>query len=369
MMKRKARALSLLFLFALLFTGATATRAQQVGEGFGPGCTSDVGDQRPLSQCCQSRACAQTAQFRSKLVGASLPYRVIVPPSYNAPAEGQQRYPVIYLLHGFGGHYTDWLSKTKLLQYASAYRFIIVTPEGNDSWYTDSASVPTDKYESYILQELMTDVQGRYRTIESREGRAIAGLSMGGYGALKFGIKHPELFAFAASLSGALGAAVWTENDLRQFGAALPRSVMQTFGPTGSETRAANDLMKLVREFPAARLASLPYFYLDCGTEDGLLPFSRALTDLLRERKIPYEYRELPGQHNWTYWDAQVLEVLRVAAQKIPQARSSIASASSTDSTDSVASTVSVASVNVRRSHAARPSLSSRSSRQRFSRA
>jgi putative tributyrin esterase len=144
---------------------------------------------------------------------------------------------------------------------------------------------------------------------------------MGGYGALKFGVKHPEMFALAASLSGALGAAVWTEDDLRNFGTALPRSIMETFGPAGSQTRAANDLMKLFREFPAARLSSLPYIYLDCGTEDGLLPFSRSLADLLQERKIPHEYRELPGAHNWAYWDAQVREVLSVAAQRIPQAR------------------------------------------------
>ena len=66
---------------------------------------------------------------------------------------------------------------------------------------------------------------------------------------------------------------------------------------------------------------ALPYLYLDCGTEDQLLPFSRSLADLLLQRKIPHEYRELPGNHNWQYWDAQVREVLRVAAQKIPQAR------------------------------------------------
>jgi S-formylglutathione hydrolase FrmB len=138
---------------------------------------------------------------------------------------------------------------------------------------------------------------------------------------LKFGVKHPEMFAFAGSFSGALGAASWTENDLRNFGTALPRSIMETFGPAGSRTREDNDLMKLVREFPAARLNSLPYFYLDCGTEDALLSFSRSLAEMLHERKIPHEYRQLPGNHNWAYWDMQVREVLRVASQKIPQSQ------------------------------------------------
>jgi putative tributyrin esterase len=316
-MMKKVQALSLL-LFILIIPAASC--AQQ-GEGFGPGCTSDIGDKGELKNCCSVRACVQTVQFKSRLINATLPYRVIVPAYYSKPEQEKQRYPVLYLLHGFTGHYDNWVEKTKLTEYASQYKFIIVTPEGNNGWYTDSASVPADKYESYFLQELIPDVQSRYRTVESREGRAIAGLSMGGYGALKFGVKHPSMFAFAASFSGVLGAAVWSENDLRNFGTELPRSVMQTFGPLGSQTRASNDLMKLLREFPAARLGELPYFYLDCGTEDALLPLSRSFADLLLERKIPHEYRELPGSHDWAYWDAQVREVLRIAAQKIPQAQ------------------------------------------------
>lgn len=280
-----------------------------------------------LTACAQTAQVApvtrvETVQFKSKLVGATLPYQVALPASY--PAKGKEqpaRYPVLYLLHGFTGHYDNWLSRTKLTEDAAAYNFIIVTIEGNNGWYTDSASVPGDKYESYVIQELIPDVQSRYRTIESREGRAIAGLSMGGYGALKFGVKYPQMFAFAASFSGALDAAVWTENDLKNFGTDLPRSIMETFGPAGSPTRAANDLTKLVREFPSERLKELPYFYLDCGTEDGLLIFSRRLADLFVQRKIPHEFRQLPGTHNWAYWDAQVREALRVAAQKIPQAR------------------------------------------------
>lgn len=264
----------------------------------------------------------ETVQFKSKLVGKTLPYQVALPSSYAAEGKGQMaRYPVIYLLHGFTGHYDNWLSRTKLKEYAADYNFIIVTIEGNNGWYTDSATVPTDKYESYVIQELIPDVQSHYRTIESREGRAIAGLSMGGYGALKFGVKYPQMFAFAASFSGALDAAVWTESDLKNFGTELPRSIMETFGPADNPAHAANDLTKLVTEFPAERLKELPYLYLDCGTEDGLLIFSRNLSGLFVKRKIPHEFRQLPGIHNWVYWDAQVREALRVAAQKIPSAR------------------------------------------------
>src|ERR1044072_363643 len=146
-----------------------------------------------------------TIQFPSKLVGQTLPYVVVLRVNYDQPSAKSDRYPVLYLLHGLGGHYDNWTTRTKLAAYAAQYSMIIVTPEGNNSWYTDSATVPTEKYETYIVDELIPDVQRRYRTIETRAGRSIAGLSMGGYGALKFGVKHPELFAFAGSLRGAAG--------------------------------------------------------------------------------------------------------------------------------------------------------------------
>ena len=257
----------------------------------------------------------QTIQFESKLVGKTLPYNVLLPVNYNQPDSRTKRYPVIYLLHGLTGHYTNWLEKTKLVDYTASYEFIIVMPEGNDGWYTDSASVPANKYESYILQELIPDVEKRFRASSERDGRAIAGLSMGGYGALKFGVKHPEMFVFSASLSGAFDAASWTEADLKglEF---IWRTLQPVFGAEKSETRAANDLRKLYSELTAQRIAALPYVYVDCGTEDGLLEINRNFVDILTKQKIPHEYRQLPGNHSWTYWDAQVQEVLRIAAKK-----------------------------------------------------
>jgi enterochelin esterase-like enzyme len=101
-------------------------------------------------------------------------------------------------------------------------------------------------------------------------------------------------------------------------------TVKQTFGAANSPTRAANNLFKLVRELPAARIAALPFLYLDCGTEDlfRLLPVNRMMGDLLTERKIPHEYRERPGGHNMAYWGHQAPELLRVAAEnlKLPAA-------------------------------------------------
>jgi len=256
----------------------------------------------------------QSIQFQSGLLGRTLPYNVILPRDYEtSPAT---RYPVLYLLHGLFGHYSDWITKTNVADYAAQYRMIVVMPEGNNGWYTDSATAPADKYESYILKELIPDVQKRYRTIETRYGRGIAGLSMGGYGALKFGLKSPDTFAFAGSLSGALAAPTWTEDDLKIV-PAIRDSLLSVYGPAGSATRKANDIYEIARGLPPESIAGLPYFYLDCGTEDLLINFNQQFATLLREKKISHEYRELPGDHNWAYWDQQVQEILRIAAQKL----------------------------------------------------
>jgi putative tributyrin esterase len=259
----------------------------------------------------------ETVRFQSKLVNAALPYNVVLPTDYDTSRT--TRYPVLYLLHGLTGHYSDWVSRTNVADYASEYRMILVMPEGNDGWYTDSATVATDKYESYILQELMPDVQQRYRTIEARYGRAIAGLSMGGYGAIKFGLKSPQIFVFAASMSGAFGVTRFEEKDVP----ALWRPSLGLFGPVGSDTRRANDLFEIVGKLSPERIQFLPFFYFDCGTEDVPLiyPYNHELATLMFQKKIPYEYRELPGDHSWGYWDRQVQEILRIASQKMARVR------------------------------------------------
>ncbi|MBC7931239.1 MAG: hypothetical protein H7Z38_11820 [Rubrivivax sp.] len=257
----------------------------------------------------------ETVQFESKLVGAPLPYNVLLPADYNRAASKQKRYPVFYLLHGLGGSAGDWVSaRAHLADYAASYPFIIVVPEGRDAWYTDGLVV-NEKFESYFVEELIPDVERRFRAIASREGRAVAGLSMGGYGALKFGLKHPDVFAFAASMSGALRAASWlADESLPKF---VKPSIERVYGGADTPVRRGNDIFALAREITPERALSLPYFYLDCGTEDFLISNSRDFSALLIEKKIPHEFRQLPGAHNWPYWDRQVQEILKIAAQKL----------------------------------------------------
>ena len=255
----------------------------------------------------------ETIQFQSKLLNRTLPYNVILPRDYRTSST---RYPVLYLLHRLSGHYSDWITRTNIADYAALYRMIVVMPEGNDSWYVDSGGVPTDKYETYILKELIPDVDQRYRTIQARYGRAVAGLSMGGYGAIKYGLKYPASFAFAGSMSGAFGVTRYTEKEM---GGANWEQFLKILGPVDSETRKANDVFEIARGLSTARVASLPYFYFDCGTEDAGQHFNanRELSQIFLEKKILHEYRELPGNHSWAYWDQQVQEVLKIAAQKM----------------------------------------------------
>ena len=260
------------------------------------------------------RPSVETIQFRSQLVNSTLPYNVILPPGYRAART--TRYSVLYLLHGWGGHHIDWATRTNVADFAAQYRMIVVMPEGNDSWYVDSGGVATDKYESYILRELIPDVDKRFRTIQARYGRAVAGLSMGGYGAIKYGLKFPATFVLAASMSGAFGVTRYAQNELSR-----PNwePFVKIFGPAGSDTRKANDVFEIARGLTSTRVASLPYFYFDCGTEDSAQHFkpNRELSEIFLEKKIAHEYRELPGTHSWAYWDQQVQEVLKIAAKHL----------------------------------------------------
>ena len=257
-----------------------------------------------------------TEYLDSKLMGRKMPYNAVVPPTYLAAAN--VRYPVIYLLHGLTGHYDNWTTKTLVAAYALEHDVILVTPEGDDGWYTDSTAKPNDKYESYIIKELIPEIDKKFRTISDRDHRAVAGLSMGGYGSIKFGLKYPEMFVVVGSFSGALGAASITEKTIP---GAIGRSIDGIFGTAGSETRKSNDIFDLVRQSTPEKIKAFPFLYLDCGTEDFLFQNNRDFVDLLVQKKVPHEFRQLPGGHNWKYWNAQVEEFLDLAHKRFSTSR------------------------------------------------
>ena len=257
----------------------------------------------------------QDFTLHSKLMAREMPYRVILPVNYNNSNE-KTFYPVVYLLHGLTGHFDDWANKTKLADYAEKYNYIIVMPEGDNGWYSDSATVPNDKYESYIVQELIPEVDKKFRTIADKKHRAVAGLSMGGYGSVKFGLKYAEMFSLVGSFSGALGAASLTEKEVGTKGA-VAESILGVFGKAMSETRQANDIFQMIKEISPDKIKGLPFIYLDCGTEDFLYQNNRDFANLLQEKKVPHEFRELPGIHDWKFWDSQVQEFLELSEKFI----------------------------------------------------
>ncbi len=270
-------------------------------------CAANASAQSPTMKVLRN-----TVEYKldSKLMARAMPYYVVFPDGYSFSTNKSVRYPVIYLLHGLSGHYDNWPLRTKLTDYALQHNTIIITAEGEDGWYTDGATNANDKYESYIVKELISEIDGKLRTLATRDKRAIAGLSMGGYGALKFGMKYPEMFSLAGSFSGALGAASFPASGR---GEASMKSLGVIFGAADSETRKANDIFKMVREITPEKTKALPFLYIDCGSEDFLFQNNRDFIDLLVEKQVPHEFRQLPGGHTWPYWDKQVQEFLRLS--------------------------------------------------------
>lgn len=246
--------------------------------------------------------------FHSASLQRDMRYRILLPHDY----EQGGRFPAIYLLHGLYGDYQNWDTRTSLDNYAQNLHMLIVMPDGGDSWYTNSATVPADKFEDYIAKDLVSEIDTRFRTIRDKHARAIAGLSMGGYGAVKLALKYPDLFAFAGSLSGALNAA----RDLDARRPEFRVKLLEVFGNQGSQVRTENDVFLLL---DAPQPGVYPYFYLACGTADSFLDVNRAFVSQLSSRKIVYEYHETPGEHSWDYWDREVELMLHAIERTLLQ--------------------------------------------------
>jgi putative tributyrin esterase len=183
-------------------------------------------------------------------------------------------------------------------------------PDADDSWYTNSATVSGDKFEDYIARDLIAEIDEKYRTIRARHGRAIAGLSMGGYGAVKFSLKYPELFAFAGSLSGAFNA----PQNLASLRPEFRTRLFEVFGGEGSRARSENDIFALLSK---SHHSPDQYFYLACGSTDFFLETNRAFIHQLSSRNMSYEYHETPGGHGWEYWDRALQPLLQSVEDKL----------------------------------------------------
>lgn len=244
----------------------------------------------------------------SVVLGREMPVRVLLPNGYE---KGTERFPVLILLHGLGGDYRNWVDKTALELKSRSLGLIIVMPDGGNSWYTDSATEPKDAYDSYIVKELIPYVDKEFRTIARRESRMVAGLSMGGFGALKFALKYPQLFSAAGSFSGALDAPLRDADN-----PFLRPSIEKVFGRSDDSRRKTDEIFSLVDRLTEEQVKALPFIYLDCGTEDWLIGTNRDFSQRLISKKIPHEFRQLPGRHDWRYWNSQIGQFLDLILEK-----------------------------------------------------
>lgn len=242
------------------------------------------------------------AEFQSTSLGREMKYRVLLPASYD---QGDTRYPVLYLLHGLYGNYKNWTDNTAVQKYASGMDLIIAMPDGEDSWYTNWSTDPKQKFEDYMVKDFIAEVESKYRTTPTRETRYIAGLSMGGYGALKFSIRYPQLFSIAGSFSGALNAPTTLQSEKPVYALQL----LRVYGRNGNKTRSENDISRLIS---TAKPASLPYLYLTCGEDDYFVSPNRQFVSNLPSLKVRYEYHELPGVHDWRFWDSSIRDFLQL---------------------------------------------------------
>jgi S-formylglutathione hydrolase FrmB len=262
-----------------------------------------------------------TVDFNSESVGRKMKYNIVLPARYE---ETKERYPVLYLLHGFSSNYTAW-ARLGVPEYARAYDLIVVMPDAGNSWYVNwakSEDSQKNNWEDAIIKDLIGHVDANYRTIAKREGRAINGLSMGGYGGLVLGLKHPDKFCSVGSHSGAISFAK-TMGERIKDGKDFPKkagkppsttpdpkigiegfSSQAERSPRGkvfttAEECAACDPFQLVLKIPREQL---PHIYVDCGTEDTLIKSNEAFAKLLLENKIPFTFAQSAGGHTGVYW-------------------------------------------------------------------
>ncbi|MFC5429841.1 alpha/beta hydrolase [Paraburkholderia denitrificans] len=215
---------------------------------------------------------------------------IVLPDDY-ARGDHTQRYPVIYVLHGSGGDYTDWTSNAPIGRLADRYHVILVMPDGgHESWYIDSPFDPRSQYETYVGTEVVNWIDARFRTIAARQGRAITGLSMGGFGALRIALDRPGTFGAAGSISGAVDPRKCEDEP----------GIDRVFGDPAEHAAFwnSNAIVANAREFERDHID----LTIDCGVSDGFVTSNRALHQRLVELGVPHDYAERPGGHTWSYW-------------------------------------------------------------------
>lgn len=246
-------------------------------------------------------------EFGSYILNHNTTLYVVLPQgqSPNDPIEdGVHKYKTLYLLHGYNGNHSDWMRYTAIERYAEKYRLAIVMPQANNSYYTNMAFGP--KYFDFIANEVPEYLKTVLPLASKPENTYIAGLSMGGYGALKIGLTYPERFKAIAGLSSAIDID-WIIN-LHISDPVRTQQMRAIFGSNLKVESTANDLFAVASRLNKRK--KLPQIYFSCGTEDFLYQSNLKFKDHLKDLKIEFTFESYPGDHNWQYWDLHIQTVL-----------------------------------------------------------
>ncbi len=305
------------------------------------------------------RGILRTDTIWSQALGIRKQLVVYLPPSYGLPESATRRYPLAVYLHGAFGSEMDWTVQGRMVQAMDSLvargmrEMIVVMPDGDDGWWTtwhglndvaacrrtprnenaDNYCVPWPKYDDYVVHDVLAYTDSLYRTVPQRASRAIAGLSMGGYGAISIAARNPSTFAAAVSHSGVLRPALMADSStLGSTGAVTMRDarsreelraasggrwdrIVPAFG-TDSVSWMSRDPSRLI-ERALRRGDGLPALFVDVGTEDYLLPMSRSFRDNMAALRVPLQYTESSGRHDWAYWRAHLPESLQFIADRV----------------------------------------------------
>ncbi|MEX0964436.1 MAG: alpha/beta hydrolase-fold protein [Pseudohongiellaceae bacterium] len=291
----------------------------------------------------------ETLEYYSAAVDRRMKFDIVLPEGYY---ESEARYPVLYLLHGYMQNYTVWGRNLAAAFYARDLNdLIVVLPDAGNSWfinYASSAAGQTNNWEDHIINDVIKIVDEKYRTEPRREGRAIAGLSMGGFGAFALGLRHSDLFVSIGSTSGALSHA-------RDSAAAIRAGVDHSRGPTDPQRQArideadafiskiidipgfstqqertpkgvvfasaeqaqAYDPFTIIYEVPRSQM---PHIYIDAGTEDALVQEAREMAALLMINNVPFDYMQSHGSHNSEYWRRSIGHMMTIQNEVMQRA-------------------------------------------------
>lgn len=240
--------------------------------------------------------------FYSETLALSVSAHVLVPETRPG-----KKHPVLFLLHGLSDDHTIWMRRTSIERYAAARGLAVVMPAVGRSFYQDMAS--GGRYWTYLSEELPKVMRGFFPLSEKRADNFTAGLSMGGYGALRLALAHPGRFAAVASFSGALDYARRLRNSTKTRSRISAAEWKAVAGTATDATGTDSDLWHLAKRAAASR--SKPALWLSCGTEDELLGDSMDFHKHLEQLRWPHHWECGAGGHDWAYWDQQIERTIR----------------------------------------------------------